>query len=105
MEVAITSKNFATVVIESKIPVLIDFWAPWCGPCKIIAPNIEAVAKEQKGKIKVCKINVDEAPDVATKFTVMSIPTVMIFKGGKVMEKKVGSLSKRDLDKLIQPYL
>ncbi|MDD5584244.1 MAG: thioredoxin [Candidatus Omnitrophica bacterium] len=105
MEIQITNNNFETEVINSKIPVLVDFWAPWCGPCTMIAPHVTEVAKEHKGKLKVCKLNVDEAPEIATQFTVMSIPTLLIFKDGKIMDKKVGSMTKRDIDKLVQRYL
>jgi thioredoxin 1 len=105
MEVKLTSNNFDKEVIKSNVPVLVDFWAPWCGPCQMIAPFIEEIAKDYHGKIKICKLNVDEASDVATSFTVMSIPTLLLFKDGKVMSKKVGTLTKRELEKFIQPYL
>ncbi|MDD5195355.1 MAG: thioredoxin [Candidatus Omnitrophica bacterium] len=105
METQITSKNFEAEVMESKIPVLVDFWAPWCGPCQMIAPHVAEVAKQHKGKLKVCKLNVDEAQEIATKYTVMSIPTLMIFKDGKIMDKRVGSMTKRDIDKFLQAYL
>ena len=105
MEVKLTSNNFDKEVIKSNVPVLVDFWAPWCGPCQMIAPFIEEIAKDYHGKIKICKLNVDEASDIATSFTVMSIPTLLLFKDGKVMSKKVGTLTKRELEKFIQPYL
>src|SRR3989338_6814126 len=105
MEVNITADNFKKEVIDSDKPVLLDFWAPWCGPCKMIAPYLEQLAKEYKGKLKVGKVNVDEAPDLATKYAVMSIPTLLIFKGDKVMEKRVGAMGKKDLEKFSQAYL
>jgi len=105
MEVKLTSNNFDKEVIKSSIPVLVDFWAPWCGPCQMIAPFIEEIAKEYHGKIKICKLNVDEASDIATSFTVMSIPTLLLFKDGKIMSKKVGTLTKRELEKFIQQYI
>jgi thioredoxin 1 len=105
METKLTSVSFEKEVIQAKIPVLVDFWAPWCGPCQTIAPYVEEVAKEFKGKLKVAKLNVDEAPDIATRYTVMSIPTLLVFKEGKVMTKKVGAMAKRDLIKFIQPYI
>ena len=105
MEITVTGKNFQEEIISSALPVLVDFWAPWCGPCKMIAPYLKEIAKEFDGKIKVGKINVDDAPELATQFSIMSIPALMIFKGGKVMEKTTGALSKEDLKKFISPYL
>lgn len=105
MEVQLTVNNFESEVINSNIPVLVDFGAPWCGPCKMIEPYIEEIAKEFNGKIKVCKLNIEDASQIATQYTVMSIPTLMIFKDGKIMEKRVGLMSKDDLTKLISPYL
>ena len=105
MEIKVDTASFEQEVISSDVPVLVDFWAPWCGPCQTIVPHLEDLAKEHTGKIKVCKLNIDEAPEVATKYVIMSIPSIMLFKKGKVMEKKVGAMSKRDLEKLIQPYL
>lgn len=105
MEVKLTSANFEKEVIQAKVAVLVDFWAPWCGPCKMIAPYVEELAKEFEGKLRVAKLNVDEVPDIATRYTVMSIPTLLVFKEGKVMDKKVGAMTKRDLAKFIQPYI
>lgn len=105
MEVVVDSDNFKKEVLESKTAVLVDFWAPWCGPCKAIAPAVEAIAKKYAGKIKVCKLNLDDASDIATQYTVMSIPTLLIFKDGKIMEKKVGTMSLPDLEKFIAAYI
>jgi len=105
MEVKITTRNFKKEVIDSDKPVLVDFWAPWCGPCKMIAPYLEELAKEYAGKIKVCKLNVDEAPDLATKYSIMSIPALLLFKDGKIMEKRVGAMNKKELEKFSQAYL
>jgi len=105
MEIQVTADNFDNEVLRSKLPVLVDFWAPWCGPCKTIAPAVGEIARESAGKLKVCKINVDEAQGLATQFSVMSIPTLMVFKAGKIMEKKVGGMRKNDLMKLVTPYL
>ena len=105
MEINLTLNNFESEVIKSEIPVIVDFWAPWCGPCKSIAPHITQLAINLKNKLKVCKLNIDEASEIATKYTVMSIPTLLIFKNGKVMEKKVGFINKDSLEKFTQPYL
>jgi thioredoxin 1 len=105
METKLTSITFENEVIQAKTPVLVDFWAPWCGPCQTIAPYLEEAAKEFEGKLKIAKLNVDEAPDVATRYTVMSIPTLLVFKGGKIVGKKVGAMTKRDLVKFIQPHI
>jgi len=105
MEVKVNDGNFKQEVIDSEIPAIVDFWAPWCGPCNMIAPHVEEIAKEYVGKIKVCKLNVDEASAIATEYAIMSIPAIMLFKDGKVMEKRVGVMNKQELEKFIQPYL
>ena len=105
MEVKVNDGNFKQEVIDSEIPVIVDFWAPWCGPCNMIAPHVEEIAKEYAGKIKVCKLNVDEASAIATEYAIMSIPAIMLFKDGKVMEKRVGVMNKQELEKFIHPYL
>lgn len=105
MGVNVNDANFDQEVLQSKLAVLVDFWAPWCGPCKMIAPSIEEIEKKYNGKIKICKINVDDAPQTATQHTVMSIPTLMVFKDGKIMEKKVGALDKEEIERFINPYL
>jgi thioredoxin 1 len=100
--VHLTDSNFKKEVIESGLPVLVDFWAAWCGPCKMIAPVVEELAKEFDQKIKFGKVDVDENPNIAGQFGIMSIPTLMFFKKGKVMEQVVGALSKTDLKKKIE---
>ena len=97
VEIVITRDNFEAEVLDSKIPVLVDFWATWCGPCMMLAPTIEEIAKEQAGKIKVGKINVDEEPELAAMFSIMSIPTVMAFKNGEAVGTSVGVRSKEAL--------
>jgi thioredoxin 1 len=96
-----TDGNFTKEVLESDVPVVVDFWATWCGPCKMVAPIIDELAKEYDKKVKIGKVDVDESPNTASKFGVMSIPTIMFFKGGKVMEQSVGAISKSDLKKKI----
>lgn len=101
MIINLNDKNFEESVSKASLPVLVDFWAPWCGPCQIVGPIIEELAKENEGKIKVGKINVDESPQIAAKFGIMSIPTVILFKEGKEVTRKVGFESKESLVKLI----
>jgi len=85
-----TTENFKSEVLDSDVPVLVDFWAVWCGPCKMLAPTIDQLAKEFEGKAKVGKVNVDDNQQLAAQFGIMSIPTVIIFKGGKVVEQFIG---------------
>jgi thioredoxin len=97
-----TSENWAREVEQSEVPVLVDFWAPWCGPCRALGPTIDKVATQFAGKVKVGKLNVDDAPDVATKYGINTIPRVFIFKGGdKPREKAVGLVSEAELVKMI----
>ncbi|PIV57164.1 thioredoxin [Candidatus Desantisbacteria bacterium CG_4_10_14_0_8_um_filter_48_22] len=105
MEVVVTDENFKAEVLDAKIPVLVDFWAEWCMPCKMIAPTVEAIAKEYEGKLKVCKLNVDDAPVTATQYSVMSIPTLLLFKNGKVVDKTVGVVPKAAIDAKLKPLL
>ena len=105
MAINVKEDNFNKEVIEEALPVVVDFWAPWCGPCQMVSPHLDSLAKSYAGKIKVCKINVDEAPEIATKYSVMSIPALFIFKGGTIMEKRVGAMNLSDLEQFIQPYV
>jgi len=91
----LTSGNFDKEVLQSDKPVLIDFWASWCMPCRMVAPTIESLADEYVDKAKICKVNVDDQPDLAGKFGIMSIPTVVVIKDGKVTAKSVGAQSKQ----------
>lgn len=101
-EYIFTEQNFEEEVLKSDIPVLVDFYATWCGPCKMLAPVIEEIAQENEGKIKVGKIDVDKEQNLAIKFGVNVIPTVMAFKDGKLLDKSVGFVSKGDLLKLFE---
>jgi thioredoxin 1 len=96
---AITDADFEKEVLKSDIPVLVDFWAPWCGPCKAMLPIIEELAGEYEGKVKIVKMNVDENSETPGKFDVMSIPTFIIFKGGEAVKNFVGAKSKEDFKK------
>jgi thioredoxin 1 len=94
MSSAVTTGDFDQEVLQSNVPVLVDFWAVWCGPCKMIGPHIDALAAEYEGKAKILKCNVDDEPEIAGKYGVMSIPTLKFFKGGKVVDEIVGAVSK-----------
>ena len=97
----ISSENFNQEVLESELPVLVDFWAEWCGPCKQLAPTVEDVANEMIGSIKVCKMDVDSNQDIAVQFGVRSIPTLLIFKNGEVASTQIGAISKQQLEEFI----
>lgn len=101
-EITLTSENFKDEVLDSDKPVLVDFWATWCGPCKMIAPIVEEIAKEYEGKVKVGKINVDQQPELASAFNIVSIPTIMIFKNGKIENMVVGYKTKEQLVALLK---
>lgn len=101
-ELKITGENFEDEVMKSSIPVLIDFWAPWCGPCQMMGPIIEQLAKEYEGKAKVGKVNVDEEGELAQAFGVMSIPTIVLVKDGKVVKQLVGARPKEELEEIIK---
>ncbi len=100
-EITITKDNFEAEVLKSDLPVLVDFWAPWCGPCRMLAPTVAQIAEEYEGKIKVCKVNVDDEGELAAQFGIASIPTVLVFKNGEVTDTSVGLKSKAQLVAMI----
>lgn len=104
-EVEFTDGNFESEVIKADLPVLVDFWAPWCGPCKMIAPVVEEISQEYQGRLKVGKVNTDDNQQVASQYGIMSIPTLMIFKGGEVVERIVGAQPKDALTGKINSVL
>lgn len=105
MEIIVNDANFEVEVLNSELPVLIDFWAPWCAPCNMVAPVVEEIANEYVGKLKVCKINVDEAPGVSRQYGIRAIPTLMVFKGGEMVDQQVGVVPKEVLVTKITPYI
>jgi len=105
MEIQVNDENFKKEVLESEELVLVDFWAPWCMPCRMLAPTIEEIAEEMEGKIKVCKMNVDESIKYPQQYGIMSIPTVMLFKNGQTVETMIGLQPKEEILKTIQEHL
>ncbi len=101
-EIVVTTDNFETEVLKSEIPVLVDFWASWCGPCRMLAPVLAEIAEEQQGKVKVAKINVDEQPALAMQFGVASIPTIVMFKDGKPTATSVGVRPKSQIEEMFK---
>ncbi len=101
-EIVLTNENFDEEVLKSDIPVLVDFWAVWCGPCKMIAPVVEEIATEYEGRVKVGKVNVDEQQRLAIRFGISSIPTLLVFKNGEIVNKSVGFIPKADIEALIK---
>jgi thioredoxin 1 len=103
--VAVTDNTFQSEVLSSSTPVLVDFWATWCGPCRMVAPIVEEIASENNGKLKVAKVDVDANPQTAQQYGVMSIPTLIVFKGGQPVERLVGYMPKAKLMQALSPHL
>jgi thioredoxin 1 len=101
----ITQENFQTEVLEAEQLVLLDFWAPWCGPCRMVAPHVEAVAERMAGKAVVGKVNVDDYPALAQRYGVMSIPTLVVIAGGEMVEREVGARGQADLEKMLLSHI
>lgn len=102
----VTKDNFEEEVLKSNVPVIVDFWAEWCGPCRVLSPIIEALGEEYSGKVKVCKVNVDEEPELSsTKFQIMSIPTMKFFKDGQEVDELIGAAPKPTIEEKLKKLL
>jgi thioredoxin 1 len=101
----VTDASFETEVLNSELPVLVDFWAPWCGPCRMVAPVVDEIAAQYEGRVKVVKLNTDDNPNVASKYGIRSIPTLMIFKDGERVDMVVGAVPKTTLSNTLEKYL
>jgi thioredoxin 1 len=102
---AVTDASFKNDVLDAELPVLVDFWAPWCGPCRVVAPVLEQLDDEMSGRLKIVKVNIDENQQVAGALGVRSIPTLVLFKDGKAVEGAIGALSKPEVERLVAPHL
>ncbi len=103
--VTLSDQNFDTEVLQSKIPVMVDFWAEWCGPCKMLSPTVDAVADQYAGKVKVAKLNVDDNNNSTVRYNVRGIPTLLIFQNGQVKEQLVGAQPKGNIEKILDKYV
>jgi thioredoxin 1 len=104
-EVTVTKGNFDSEVVKSAVPVVADFWAEWCGPCRMIAPVLKDLAKEYKDRIKIAKINVDQEPELAMQYNVASIPTILFFSKGQVVKQQIGAVPRQALEKILKEIL
>ena len=101
-EITVTTGTFEAEVVKSAIPVVADFWAEWCGPCRMIAPVLKELARDYKDRLKVAKINVDEEPDLASRYGIQSIPTLLFFKGGEMVRQQIGAVPRAVLEKIVK---
>ena len=105
MALEISDKNFEQEVVKSGLPVVVDFWAPWCGPCRMVGPIMDKLSEEYKGRVKFCKLNVDDNRDMATKYQVMSIPLLLFFKGGEVVDQNLGAAPEKAIRSKVEELL
>ena len=103
--IAVTGANFETEVLNSQVPVLLDFWAAWCGPCRMVGPFVEQLAEDYSGRLKVGKVNVDEEADLASRHSVVSIPTLVVYKDGKIVNQAVGALPRQAIEALFKEHI
>ena len=101
----VNESNWESEVLSSDLPVLVDFWAPWCGPCRALSPTVDALAQELSGKLKVVKLNTDDSGAVASRYNVMSLPTLMLFKGGRIVDQVIGAQPKPRIMSRLEPHL
>jgi thioredoxin 1 len=101
-ELTVTTATFETEVVKSAIPVVADFWAEWCGPCRMIGPILKELARDYKDRLKIAKINVDEEPDLASRYSIQSIPTLLFFKGGEMVRQQIGAVPRAVLEKIVK---
>jgi len=105
VEIKVNDSNFKSEVLESPLPVLADFFATWCGPCRMIAPTVEEIAREYQGRLKVCKVDIDSAPDSASRYGVLSVPTLILFKGGRELDRIVGAVPRSTIEKMVLSHV
>ena len=105
MKVELTKDNFEQEVLQAELPVIVDFWADWCMPCKMVAPVLDEMSEEYEGKLKIGEVNVDEHGELAGQYNVVSIPTLLVFKNGELVQQQIGAAPRERLEKLVTPYM
>ncbi|MFA4029169.1 MAG: hypothetical protein GDYSWBUE_001885 [Candidatus Fervidibacterota bacterium] len=105
MALELTADNFDSEILQSNLPAMVDFWAPWCGPCRLMSPIVESIAERYQGKVKVAKVNVDENPQLAVRYSIMSIPTLLFFRNGQVVDKVIGLVPEHEIEERLNKLL